>query len=1063
MRKYLLSALTLVAATAQAAPVGRTAAMELARRFVGDRFTQTAFRHNLRAAQTGASKALAAEPYYVFNIDDGGGFVIVSGDDRTQPILGYTGHGTFDAARLPGNMRLWLAGMADEVMLLQRSDEDGAAGARRRAEALVSTKEYVPTLIATSWNQDYPYNKYCPEGCVTGCVATAMAQVMKYHEWPRGELQKAIPGGYAVRNAEAGNTVNAGTVFNWTQMNTYYNNNERINDGSEEAVAMLMLACGVSVEMQYGPGSTGGSSATLNSAASALTTYFNYGSTVKYVSRADYEYDPWLTLIYKEVADGRPVLYGGQSSGGGHAFVIDGYDGAGLFHVNWGWGGDSDGYFALSVLNPYNTSGIGSGGTKDGYAISQDAVIGIWPDDPDRPYTGETAAEPVADVVQMTTASVSVSGTTISSAIWNMTGSAQTFSLGYGYVRDDGTVEHLWTYHTFNDLGNNSGLSALTLDVGSLNLADGTYKIVPVSKTPSDDAWHTSLDVRKQYVLATVVNGTVTLTDHYNNIRTVTLKDARVVGRAIAGQTFEVVCDIESSGDEFYGSLNVIWTSGSSNYNVGATGITIREGETRPVSFWIQGLDAGDYTLGLWITESGSLIEKLGDINVTVTTPAITASSLAVTDLAYDNSNAGHEIYGSAIKGHVTMKNSHATETFEGNVTLQWYYRQSNSSSGSFPLHHRDDIAVSIAPNATVDIPFEVTGLESGYDYWPTVIVQGADLRNNYADVCTLLSGITACYADGSTISLSVAPDINLDENVTSVDLSSVSGVRSVNPANPNTLFYIGDAAEMPAGTTNIVRGGVCEELVLEDGYPFAPRVAFTARKVTYKRTFATGYGRNGGGWTTVVLPFSVGSVKAEFQGQYYPIDWFRTDVDTGKHFWVMGFAYEEGGVVNFGHAREMKADTPYIIAVPNGEWGSGADLTSTPMLFEGADAYVNPAARPMVMGQRFRMSGTYIPATPADDFYKLDYQGAAFVRSTGATEPFRAYFLSNEGLYYDVMNIGLVGGTANAIGTLPLPADGVSPDADVYDLSGRRVGTMRQSQRLGRGIYVVGGKKVKL
>ena len=316
---------------------------------------------------------------YVFNVSNNGGFVIVSNDDRTTPILGFGESGNIDTEKMPDNMRAWLQGYADEIAWVQKNVTKSSSTSKARTRTGSHSTATIGPLVKTTWNQGSPYNNLCPEyqsgnRSVTGCVATAMAQVMKYHEWPKNKQTEAIPG-YKTSSYELVLDGLSATTFDWEHMEDTYSGSK--TDAAKTAVATLMQYCGWSVKMDYGPSS---GSNTVN-VATALKTYFDYKSTTTYVSRSYYTYANWIDLIYYELAHNRPVVYGGESSGGGHEFVCDGYkyeNETDYFHINWGWGGQSDEYFVLSSLNPYS-QGIGGSSSNDGFHYGQDAVIGIQP------------------------------------------------------------------------------------------------------------------------------------------------------------------------------------------------------------------------------------------------------------------------------------------------------------------------------------------------------------------------------------------------------------------------------------------------------------------------------------------------------------------------------------------------------------------------------------------------------------------------------------------------------------------------------------------------------------
>lgn len=374
--------LTIVMTTmAMAEDVTPEQALEQARNFVQKR-EATGSRKVRRAPGATAPKltmtARKVSGLYVFNIADGG-FVVVSGDDRTTPILGFSDSGNLDPEQMPENMKAWLQGYADEIAWLEQRGtttvivSKNSNGPRRVGNHSTTA---IDPLVQTRWNQGAPYNGLCPEyatgrNSVTGCVATAMAQVMKYHEWPTAATT-TIPG-YTTRTYALPLSELPAVTFNWADMQNSYSSNA--TGAAATAVATLMKYCGWSVQMDYGPSSGSNSS----KVADALKNYFDYNTTAQVVSRSFYTSAKWADLIYHELASGRPVVYGGQSSGGGHSFVCDGYkfeSGTDFFHINWGWGGMSDNYFVLSALDP-DAQGIGGSTSNDGFHYGQDAVIGI--------------------------------------------------------------------------------------------------------------------------------------------------------------------------------------------------------------------------------------------------------------------------------------------------------------------------------------------------------------------------------------------------------------------------------------------------------------------------------------------------------------------------------------------------------------------------------------------------------------------------------------------------------------------------------------------------------------
>ena len=380
MNKRLIFVLMLMAccvAGAWADEVTEKKAQELAKSFVNS--------HLGRKGGGSELKSLGkVSGLYVFSMSEEGGFVIVSNDDATIPILGYSDKGALDPNDMPDNMRAWLQGYADEIAWVQKNNikKQPAAKARTRAGSHATTA--IGPLITTKWNQRKPYNLYCPlvdqgYNVVTGCVATAMAQVMYYTENKAGNATTTTTKDIPSYNWTCNGTtytlgpIQAGSVINWSKMKNEYSSSD--TDEHATAVATLMKYCGYSVKMSYG--ST--SNAYINDVADALKSYFGYSETTQYKSRSQYSYANWTDLIYNELSQGRPVLYGGQAVDNGHAFVCNGYkyeNDTDLFYINWGWGGVSDGYFVLSVLNP-DQQGAGGSPTNSAYTTGQEAVVGI--------------------------------------------------------------------------------------------------------------------------------------------------------------------------------------------------------------------------------------------------------------------------------------------------------------------------------------------------------------------------------------------------------------------------------------------------------------------------------------------------------------------------------------------------------------------------------------------------------------------------------------------------------------------------------------------------------------
>lgn len=324
----------------------------------------------------------SATCYYVFANGEDKGFTIVSGDDRMPEVVGYSAQGTYDPDHLPANYVGFMKAYQETVEALLKGDAQvsgGLAEARQWRAERVGTAVVAPLLGGIKWNQTEPYNNRCPlydgtNRSVTGCVATAMAQVMMYHQYPKA--LKATIKAYTTYYKSKGigiPEISSGATYDWDNMLPDYSKSG-YTSAQADAVAKLMYHCGAAVEMNYGPSSGA------NVTPAILATYFGYDADLMQdLTRTCFSLQQWMTLIDNELKAKRPILYSGKSSDGGHEFVCDGSDGKGLYHINWGWGGYQDGYFDLTILQPQK-GGAGSGSAVDGYNRKCSMIIGIAPD-----------------------------------------------------------------------------------------------------------------------------------------------------------------------------------------------------------------------------------------------------------------------------------------------------------------------------------------------------------------------------------------------------------------------------------------------------------------------------------------------------------------------------------------------------------------------------------------------------------------------------------------------------------------------------------------------------------
>ena len=341
----------------------------------------------------GSSSSETATSYYVFDNGSDKGFTIVSGDDELPEIVGYSAHGNSEHLMKTEGCAAFLKAYQKFVAAFTQGDAKArkilAEQRALKADGRYQQPKIAPLLGDIAWNQDPPYNKMCPkykgsELSVTGCVATAMAQVMMYYKYPK-ELKADIPAYTTATNKLKVNAISKGEKYDWDNMLSTYTEG-KYNTTQADAVAKLMFHCGAAVQMDYGDSS----GALLR--PEDMSTYFGYDADLlQEVYRSFYTLAEWKKILDRELEAKRPIIYGGVASNeDGHQFVCDGSDGEGLYHINWGWPDDSDGYFDITLLDP-EVRGTGAGTSANGYNRDCSVIIGIVPDNgsKDKPLVKE--------------------------------------------------------------------------------------------------------------------------------------------------------------------------------------------------------------------------------------------------------------------------------------------------------------------------------------------------------------------------------------------------------------------------------------------------------------------------------------------------------------------------------------------------------------------------------------------------------------------------------------------------------------------------------------------------
>ena len=611
MKKLFISLVfSMLALMVSAAPISKQQAKEKAKLFLSSRGRQVV--SEPRRAP-GTTNTECDQPLYVFNAANNKGFVIIAGDDRVESVLGYAEAGNFDENDLPVNVRSWLLMTAEEIKALPSSPKTEAHSPR-----LVAAHSAIKPLIKTQWNQGSAtntgdiYNTLTPtinaKHCVTGCVATAGAQLMFYYQYPQQETQP-VPG-YRPNDTIGDLDGLPSIQFNWSEMKESYSYSDEGTD-SEQAVSELMLYCGYAATMDYG---LNGSSASHFDLAEGLVNYFDYDPhTWEYVLRSSYTVSDWDALIYNELKDGRPVIFSGRNNHGGHAFLCDGYDGAGLYHFNWGWGGAYDGYFKLNATNPYDGEEIVDGLVDIGYVLSVSAIIGLQPNTgQSSPVTvddNDTWEEPQTEGIVANARNPHLEGSVISAYLQNPNSETANLALGIGELQADGTVTPIDTqykYYWYTDLPAGYKFSdVLSFDVSTYDLSDGTHQLVFISIANNDTEWVRCQPVNIYYEVTVEGGEIVSIIEH--PVVNLQATDFTCTGTLQPKFTQKLSFKVTNIGDNYRGSIYLFAsTTEDKGYPKSSIDIAIKNGNTkeRTMSLWTG--TAGTYHVWLCTDYDGT-------------------------------------------------------------------------------------------------------------------------------------------------------------------------------------------------------------------------------------------------------------------------------------------------------------------------------------------------------------------------------------------------------------------------------------------------------------------------
>ena len=754
---------------AVAAPVDEQKARQLASDFLSNMSPRGTRSGNaeLTRAVTGVADGNDAA-IYVFNSDNS--FVIISADDRTPAVLGYSDHGAYDMKKAPDGLKAMLGWFQASVRNYSTT----------RGE--VAIHDAIKPLLTTKWNQHSPYNLLCPYDdkndapSVTGCVATAMAQIMKYHEYP--------------------------SAYDWSLMKDEYDSGDE--SAAAQEVAKVMKDAGASVYMKY---SANVSSANVDGISEAFRNTFGYSISTELVSRAYFTAQEWDELIYSNLENKMPVYYGGtaididdskgylQGVEAGHGFVVDGYDGKGLYHVNWGWGGLSDGFFLLSLLDPDNQGAGGTSGSE-GYTIRASAIVGIKPVKPTEKAvtTRRLRASSFSVVDGQTTLSRSSSSEDFPSfktkiGIGNfITGSEDgTFDVGLLLCKGNELLSLLDSKSSTDFPKGKGYFIDLESKIGK-GLSNGTYQLRAVCRESGKEDWVFCQLATSCYVEAVVNDLSLTLVVRgidNDGVAKFTANSKEISSDPCERRPITFKLNLTDLNKESNSPI-YLWGNEDPEKTVllAGKGSNLDPGETGDVEIHYTPQRSGDFTFyisGSATDYTESLVETF-EVNVAARTPYDLVVDVA---LEVEDADSENKVAGTALEGVAKIKNN-SSEAYQDPVRIWLFIKKDPSTYGSVTHLVR---SAEIPVGETAELPFEFYDLKTNVEYallvemfentdWKLVNLVNDEIPKSITYILVDATGIQSIQSD--------APDAEV-YNLNGVFMGKASDLKSL----PKGLYII--------------------------------------------------------------------------------------------------------------------------------------------------------------------------------------------------------------------------------------------------------------------------------
>ena len=1065
LKRFYIMALVLASASmVYASPVDKQSALNAAKEFLADRGSTMQLVENkqFRAAKRNASQNEEAY-YYIFNATDNGGFVIVAGDDKVQPILGYGDKGNIDPDNMPDGLKAILHDYRDAIDQLAEMEEQGTleTSTPNRIKRSMSLVKYpVKPFLNKLWGHKDPFNALNPvindSVCPSGCANVSIAEIMGYYEYPANH--SAIAGYTTVTR---GIKVDALPDINFDYQNMLSDYSiETFDEVQAGAVATLMRYIGQALKSDYTPTTTPSTSNRIV----PLFKSFGY-NTSKFTEMKTKTDNEWEDIFYQNLINKQPILICASnvvSNGSGHTYIIDGCDQDGYYHIDWGWTGNANGYFLLTNLSPYQNT------LTYTYMRNLHVIYDIVPTS----LAGNVTSFTTDKDASLTTTAIQVaSEEEISITRKNMTGAKQTFKQGIGLVGTSNNIIKVLDWDSLTYTADQSVTSTWNvLDLSGVR--EGTYRIYPISQiSDDDDTWHFDLcNSTDAFVEIVISDSNYVMTAQkaivYNSFTT----DSTLA--IIHGAARKYKLNITNNTlDKFQKRLYLYEDSVPADFQVAR----IPMNSTGDVEFTYCPSSSGKHVL---ILCNDTLKKGTSEVILRQEVDVEKAVNYKLEIDKYEVANfvkSGPYLYGNSLRIKFTIKNIGETDYDD---FVRFLLKHGSWFNTKKVLAH-------IPVGETRVFEFECNNLAYGISYPMSVSYKPSSTSDSNILPTTIWNvtfkprpGICTWKADGKLYASKPSEAAyTVPEDVLALDLSGLPTVpETITPnSNPNTLYSVTQNYNSLEGYNQIVEG-VAKHIKLTDGYSSLFPFDFHTDTITYTRTFEKGFtGRkNGNNWSTIALPFTVEKVFNVTDS--VEVDWFKPGDNDQKNFWVRKFYGEDGGYAYFEDTEAIKAYVPYIITVPSDYKGEEYSLVGKPLEFSATDADIT-TGKVVADTDNYNFQGSFTEsATYGNYIYLLDEENGgnnfAYTKGESTTMPFRAYFTSEtkplEGsrlLISSHISFNEADGIKEMATTIQKKGAVLS---GVYHISGQKLGNADNAtvkeilQSLPAGIYIINGKKYK-